>query len=192
MRLRQIGFLTTALALSLTQVTAHAADQPPAAPDQTDVLMLEQAKTACAAAEFKGFFEAFVLSQAVRAAYTADSIDVSVAGKSAPVARADYTGFPIALIDYYWVSANSVVAVLADPKAELEHLKLQWNQSQTNIWRIDWQRVRYDGKSEGGDDLGNVIETYGQPGYLLFTPTETCWNLTQDTVGGPSAGLTEP
>lgn len=151
---------------------------------ETDVLMLETAKTACEAQDFRGFFEAFVRSPFVRDAYSASTISRTVAGITTKVPRESYIGteFPIALMDYYWVSAASARAVSADPKAPYEHLKMEFNQSQTDIWRVDWQRVTYDGKSEGGDDLGNVTGTSGAPGYVLFNPTTDCWQLTDDVV----------
>ena len=152
---------------------------------ESDELMLQAAKSACEARDFRGFFEAFTSSPFVREAYSAATVTRTVDGVSTKVARDVYAGegFPIALMDYYWVSASSARAVLADPKAEYEHLKMEFNQSQSDIWRIDWQRVRYDGKTSGGDDLGNEIGTYGEPGYLLFNPTSACWELTYDFIG---------
>ncbi len=144
---------------------------------ETDDMMLQSAKSACDARDFHGFFEAFTRSPFVREAYAAATVTRTINGVSTKVARDAYAGegFPIALMDYYWVSAASARAVSADPKAAYEHLKMEFNQSQSDIWRIDWQRVRYDGKPNGGDDLGNEIGTYGEPGYLLFSPTATCW-----------------
>lgn len=161
----------------------------PPAEDETDKLALTAAETACKSEDFRSFFEAYVRSQAVRDAYTAAAVTVSKDGTATETPKAAYDAFPIGMIDYYWVSKASETAVLADPSAELEHLKMQFNQSQTNIWRVDWVRVRYDGKSEGGDDLGNETGTYGDPGYLLFNPTAACWELAQDTTGGPGSGL---
>lgn len=154
---------------------------------ETDELMLKSAKSACEARDFHGFFEAFTRSPFVREAYSQATVTRTVDGVSTRVARDVYAGegFPIALMDHYWVSATSARAALADPGAEYEHLKMEFNQSQSDIWRVDWQRVRYDGKSEGGDDPGNEIGTYGEPGYVLFSPTAACWELTDDITGTP-------
>jgi hypothetical protein len=71
----------------------------------------------------------------------------------------------------------------ADPAAEIEYLDMEFNQSQANQWAVDWQVVRYDGNSEGGDDLGEIVERIGEPGVLSFEPYDGCWRLIEDSRG---------
>ena len=70
-------------------------------------------------------------------------------------------------------------------------IPFQFNESQSEQFAVEWARVHYDGKSEGGDDLGNIIGPDGEPlppgthpdadGQLLFWPTKDCWQLEADT-----------
>jgi len=149
-----------------------------------DRLALQAAAQACAAQDPKAFVHAFIASPAVRKKYSAPQIALVRYGKdgkviaSNKVAAAAYTRFPIRQLDYYFKAAASE-----------EYVELEINQSQSNQIAADWTRVRYDGKSEGGDDLGKAFTLDGKPyqvgssrtdGQLLFEPTASCWQLTGD------------
>lgn len=165
----------------------------PAAADLslTDRNALELARSACAARDFPGLFTAMASSAAVRRKYTANSIEVSLLDQqgatlsSSLVASNAYDGFPVRQVDYYYKPARPVIAGDQD-----EYLDVEFNQSQDDVFSVDWARVHYDGNSEGGDDLGRIIGPDGAPlppgehprsdGQLLFKPTSDCWQLEAD------------
>jgi len=157
---------------------------------QHDRNALETARTACANQDFKTLFSAMAVSKAVRQKYSAPTIEVSVFdGKgnvsTRKVARTAYDDFPVRQVDYYYKPAKPKMAGDED-----EYLDLQFNESQNEVFSVEWARVHYDGKSEGGDDLGNIIGPDGKPlppgthpdadGQLLFEPTRDCWQLQSD------------
>ena len=176
--------------------TAAADDQatPAAASarDETDKIMLASAATACEAEDYKAFFDAMISSAAVRRKYSAATMAFGRFDASrtpyAPIeekkiAAADYRAFPIKMVDHYRQSTFPVRAGDKD-----EHVILAFNQSQSNQISVEWTRVHYDGKSTGGDDLGQAFVLGGQPykadgrtdGQLLLYPTATCWELVAD------------
>ncbi len=181
------------------QVAAPAAATPTtsapsaaAARDETDTIMLASAASACEAEDYKAFFDAMISSAAVRRKYSAATIDFGrfdasrtpyAAIEEKKIAAGDYRVFPIQMVDYY---RKSVVPARAGDKDE--YVILAFNQSQANQISVEWTRVHYDGKSEGGDDLGNALDLSGQPyeadgptdGQLLLYPTATCWELVAD------------
>ncbi|MDR6833223.1 MULTISPECIES: hypothetical protein [unclassified Sphingopyxis] len=173
-------------------VSAAPTAPAPTAPDETDAIMLAAAGSACKAEDYKAFFDAMIASVAVRRTYSAAKIDVVrydaartpyTAIETKKIAASDYSDFPIKMVDHY---RQSVVP--ARPGDTDEHVILQFNQSQSNQISVEWTRVHYDGKSEGGDDLGQAVDLDGQPydaggrvdGQLLLYPTETCWQLVAD------------
>lgn len=175
-----------------TVPVAAAASAAPTAPDETDTIMLSAAAAACKAEDYQAFFDAMIASAAVRRAYSAATIDVvrfdaartpytAIATKT--IAAADYRDFPIKMVDHYRQSV--VPARTGDTD---EHVILQFNQSQSNQISVEWTRVHYDGRSDGGDDLGQAVDLDGQPydaggrvdGQLLLYPTATCWQLVAD------------
>lgn len=159
---------------------------------QYDRNALDLARGACANRDFQGLFSAMASSKAVRRLYTASSIQVSVldangeAISSRQVAGDEYSEFPVKMMDYYYRPARPAV----DGDAH-EYLDLEFNQSQHDDYSVEWARVHFDGQSEGGDDLGNMIGANGQrlapgthpiaDGQLLFRPTKDCWQLIEDT-----------
>ena len=176
---------SVSIALLASLALAPVAAAAPDAVSETDRFALDSAAAACADGEFAAFFRAFALSPAVRLKYAAPEIAVTTAnGETRRVPRENYDGFPIATIDYYWVSADSAAAFEKDPDAGFQHVALEFNQGQNEVWSVEWVRVRYDGPSED-DELGNVVETIGAPGQLLFSPTDTCWALTDDITLTP-------
>ncbi|CAN7218474.1 hypothetical protein LJR016_000660 [Devosia sp. LjRoot16] len=158
---------------------------PVAAESAHDQDALQMAADACSNQEFSSLLQAMAISDAVVARYSAHSVSVIVDGVKASVPRQSYRDFPIGMLDYYWISRASMQAWEANPHTELVHLQLERNQSPSNQWRIDYVAVRYDGNSSGGDDLGDVVETIGPPGYLLFEPIAGCWELVEHGVGAP-------
>lgn len=171
---------------------AAAASAAPTAPDETDTIILAAAAAACKAEDYKAFFDAMIVSAAVRRAYSAATIDVVrfdaartpyTPMETKKIAAADYRDFPIKMVDHYRQSV--VPARTGDTD---EHVMLQFNQSQSNQISVEWTRVHYDGRSEGGDDLGQAVDLDGRPydaggrvdGQLLLYPTATCWQLVAD------------
>lgn len=174
------------------QATPPIATPAPSPLTQLDRNALEMARTACANRDFKTLFTAMAVSKPVRQKYSAPMIEVSVPDakgnilSTRKVARADYDDFPVRQVDYYYKPAKP--KVVGD---ESEYLDLEFNESQSEQFSVEWARVHYDGKSEGGDDLGNIIGPDGKPlppgthpdadGQLLFWPTKDCWQLEADT-----------
>lgn len=145
---------------------------------EVDAQSLAAAANACQGGRFNEFWGSFVQSGAVRARYTAEQVRFGDVGRSRTMARTDYAAsrsFPVALWDYAWVAANST-----NREAQLgpDFLDLSINQSSSNRVRVDW--VRRTGGNFEGLDTPESYTTFGQPGYLLFMPTESCWELVED------------
>jgi hypothetical protein len=140
-------------------------------------MALDEAALACSNNNPGSFFTAFLGSSAVRQKYTADELAVITNGAhgrvESRVPGRDYADFPLAIIDYYYVTT------IGPARDGYAHIKHEINQSADNRLRVDWVSVFYDGNSEGGDDPGAEIGTGDDPGTLLFYPTDTCWELVQ-------------
>jgi hypothetical protein len=160
--------------------------------------MLASAAKACrspGADGYAAFFEAFARSDAVRKKYAASTVNLIQSdpvtgrqtqrradGRAYVDGRADWE-FPIQIVDYDYKPTQPV-----RPGDEDEHVKLEINQSQSNQISVEWTRVRYDGLSDGSDDLGAAFDLDGRPydrargadGQLLFEPRDTCWALVAD------------
>jgi hypothetical protein len=165
---------------------------PASAPlTESDRIALEMARGACAARDFRGLFTQMAASAAVRIAYSAPIIEVSTLGRNGEpsqtrqIAARAYRDFPIRLVDYYFKPVAP-----SNPGDSDEYIDIAFNQSQNDQFSVEWARVHYDGKSEGGDDLGNIIGPDGAPlpagthpdadGQLLFEPNANCWQLVAD------------
>ena len=163
---------------------------------ETDRRMLEQAASACSEnggdteEEFRSFFEAFVSSPEVRRKYGAAEIHYTIYGDGKVLSDqlldpSAYAYFPIRLEDYYYMPVQPTRAGDGD-----EYLDLQFNQSSSNDFSVEWSRIHYDGQSAGGDDLGNPLDAGGKPiprgthpdpaGQLLFHPAGNCWEFSDD------------
>ncbi|MCH2236577.1 MAG: hypothetical protein MK060_01700 [Blastomonas sp.] len=158
---------------------------------RTDHNALEMAKHACESRDFRALFTAIAVSPAVRRKYSAASITIGVLdsrGKilwTRQVAATAYNDFPVTQIDFYYKPTKHLKAGDED-----EYLDIQFNQSQSGDFSVDWARVHYDGQSDGGDDLGNIVGPDGKPlppgmhpfadGQLLFRPVGDCWKLRED------------
>ena len=157
---------------------------------ESDRTLLGVAASACRSQDKSGFFDAFIQSRAVQRKYTARTVELSVRGLGGERYRlrkidgTEYPGAPIDMIDYYRKPAQPSRAGDLE-----EYVMISINQSQSNQISVEWTRVHFDGKSEGGDDLGNAFDLDGKPydpggrtdGQLLFAPTSDCWELVADT-----------
>jgi hypothetical protein len=158
--------------------------------NETDQMMLQQAETACKTADYREFFDAFISSKFVQQKYTASTIEYTLRnpdGKllsSRKIAAWDYRDFPIFMLDHYRKPTKPLTA--GDKK---EYVILELNVGRESDLHFEWARVRFDGKSEGGDDLGSPLDMDGVPydpdgfkdGQLMFFPTSDCWVLVADT-----------
>ena len=170
------------LALSMAGMSSVAA-KTKSGLSELDANALQMAEDACRNEEFTSLLQAMAISDAVLLKYSAPTISIVRDGDATSVSSGDYDDFPVGMLDYYWISRASMLAWEDNPDAEIEHLEMEFNQSQSNQWAVDWQQVRYDGNSSGGDDLGEVVERIGQPGVLLFELTRDCWELVEDYRG---------
>ncbi len=148
-----------------------------------------QAKSACKRSDFKQFFEAFVRSPEVQAKYSAKKIRVVKDGVGADKTMLKYSDFPIGMIDYNWVTGQSLRNLVAKVDAPFEYITLEMNQVADGRARVDWVRMGYKNGSPNEGEENDTTGPYGKPGYLLFYPTKTgCWELIQDTQGGDADG----
>lgn len=160
-----------------------------AANPDDDSVVLDRAVAACRAGDFKGFFDAFVRAEPIRSGYTAPTVVVTrYRADGRPPERSEtsedgFDGFPIRVEDIYWRPAASVAEAGED-----EYLQLEFDESQGEVFAVSWTRVRYNGKIEGGDDLGEALTPDGLPlqtgrlpeGKLVFRPFRDCWRLVAD------------
>jgi len=158
---------------------------------ESDRLFLEMADRACNAVDFESFFKAYSGSWAVRAKYTAATVTHGPTGKSRAEPRAAYldqNAFPIAPMDYDFVTAESAAAFETKPDAswrDLSYVQLEFNTANDNRRRVDWlpgifQKHQTPPPPELEEGLGELVRATGGGGTLLFFPTETCWELVED------------
>ena len=94
--------------------TAAASGQAGRTMTESDRLFLEMAEGGCNAVDFPSFFKAFSGSWAVREKYTAAMVTQGMTGKSSAQPRGAYldrNDFPIAPMDYEFVTAESAARV---------------------------------------------------------------------------------
>ena len=116
----------------------------PVAAQNDEILNWEkQAETACNTYDFKGFFEAFLRSDKVRTKYSARQIDRVRDGTSVPVAGSAYNDFPLGMLDYSWVTAESVRRNEAGLPPPYEYVELEINIAGDRRARVDWVRMGY-------------------------------------------------
>lgn len=179
------------LAQSAGTAPSKRAATPTQAVSESDRNALEMASNACKSQDYRTFFNAFASSKAVRQKYSAVKVRYAVLGphgekiSERTFDAASYPNFPVKMSDYYYKPVKPARAGDAD-----EYLDLQFNQSQNNDLSVEWSRVHYDGRSDGGDDLGNPLDANGKPipkgthldpeGQLLFHSTADCWELSED------------
>lgn len=158
---------------------------------ESDRLFLKMADGACNAVDFASFFKAFSGSWAVREKYSAATVNYGMTGKSRAVPRSEYLGlddFPVAPMDYDFVTAESAAAFDSKPGAswrDLSYVSLEFNTANDNRRRVDWlpgifQKHQTPPPPELEEGLGEMVRATGGGGTLLFFPTETCWDLVED------------
>ena len=158
---------------------------------ESDRLFLEMADRACNAVDFESFFKAYSGSWAVRAKYTAATVTHGLTGKSRAEPRGAYLdqkAFPIAPMDYDFVTAESAARFEAKPDAswrDLTYVELEFNTANDNRRRVDWlpgifQKHQTPPPPELEEGLGELVRATGGGGTLLFFPTATCWELVED------------
>ena len=174
-----------------TAGTAGADDRPVRTTTESDTLFLEMADGGCKSHDFRSFFWAYSGSWAVREKYTAETITVGMAGQSRPKPRRGYldqNDFPIAPMDYEFVTAESAGLFESKRNAswrDLSYVQLEFNTASDNRQRVDWlpgifQKHLTPPPPELEEGLGDMVRKTGGGGTLLFSPTKTCWELTQD------------
>lgn len=177
--------------LGNTAGTDGANDRPRLVTTESDRLTLEMARGACQENDFKGFFQAYTRSWLVRENYTADTVRFGEAGRTFAKSKRSYVDeglFPIGMIDYTWVTADTVRLFDADPEFDWRksrYVELEFNTANDNRRRVDYQAGIFERNldpppPELEEGLGAMIEPVGPGGYLLFYPTETCWELVED------------
>ncbi len=157
---------------------------------ESDRLSLQAADAACQSGDPNAFFDAFIQSKAVQKKYSAPAIEYVLLRPDFTVNRweeikaSDYTDFPMMMVDYYRKSTRPVRA------GDDEHVVIELSQGQNETFVVEWTRVIYDGKSDGGDDLGTAFTLDGLPyrkgesgtdGTLFFDTANECWQLSTDT-----------
>ncbi len=158
---------------------------------ESDRLFLDMADGACNAVDFASFFKAYSGSWAVREKYSAATVNYGMTGKSRAVPRSEYLGrddFPVAPMDYDFVTAESAAAFESKPGAswrDLSYVALEFNTANDNRRRVDWQpgifqKHQTPPPPELEEGLGEMVRATGGGGTLLFFPTETCWELVED------------
>ena len=177
---RSLGWAIAAI-LGLMAAGASATDT---ASGESDRFHAESAAQACRERDFPAFVWPFANSTAVRARHTAATVRVTEAGAtrvlpaSAYLARND---FPIAMIDYSYVTAASMRAFEApgggDPAA-LSYVQVDFGDAPGGRQRVDWTEGRFE--PDEGDGPGTLVERTGTSGALIFEPAGGCWRLVED------------
>ncbi len=174
-----------------TAGTDGADDRPVRTMTESDRLFLEMADGACNAVDFASFFKAYSGSWAVREKYTAATVTYGMTGKSRAKPRRQYldqNDFPIAPMDYEFVTAESAARFESKPGAswrDLSYVRLEFNTANDNRRRVDWlpgifQKHLTPPPPELEEGLGELVQETGGGGTLLFFPTATCWELVED------------
>ncbi len=177
------------LLISLSAIGVFFGSTPAFAEDSGVITWEIQAKSACERSDFKQFFEAFARSPEVQVKYSAKKIRVVKDGVGADKTVLKYSDFPIGMIDYNWVTGQSLRNLVAKVDAPFEYITLEMNQVADGRARVDWVRMGYKNGSPNEGEENDTTGPYGRPGYLLFYPTKTgCWELIQDTQGGDADG----
>ena len=177
---RHIGRLMAA-ALGLFASTVWVADTTL---DESDRFHLAEAKGACDRQDFPAFVWPFANSRAVRERHSAARIRVTEGGRTRDVSAAAYIDrgdFPIAMIDYSYVTGPSIRAFEApaggDP-ALLAYVEVDFHDAPGGRRRADWTEGRFEPGE--GDGPGTLIERTGTSGSLVFEPAGGCWRLVED------------
>ncbi|PZQ23911.1 MAG: hypothetical protein DI569_02795 [Sphingopyxis macrogoltabida] len=178
-------------ALLCAAVPVSAADAAADADADGDAQFLEMAEAACRSDDFDAFLWPFANSRAVRERYSAPRIAAGGERDSRDLPRGTYLAggdFPILMIDFSYVTAESFRRFEAGDgdASRLAYVDVEINTAQDERRRVDWAPARF--APGEGDGPGTLIEKTGPGGYLLFSPTGDCWQLTADIreAGGAS------
>jgi hypothetical protein len=178
-----------------TAGTDGAQDRPRRTLTESDRLRLEMAEGACRSKDFGGFFRAFSGSWAVRERYTASEVAFGEVGKANKLTRRRYLDrnhYPLATIDYFYVTAET--AMLFDANGGdsdvLRYVMIEINEASDGRARVDWlpgifEKDLTPPPTEVGDGLGELVQETGSGGHLLFRPTTECWELVDDIANPP-------
>jgi hypothetical protein len=178
-----------------TAGTDGADDRPVRISTEQDKNALKMAEGACKASDFKQFLRAFSASWLVQERYTASRVDFGTVGSSRAMPMRQYldqNNFPFAPMDNSYVTAESARFFDSDPDAnwrKLVFVQLEFNTSSGNRQRVDWvsgvfERNLDPPPSDLEEGLGELLQP-GSSGYVLFEPTVSCWQLTQDVNNPP-------
>jgi hypothetical protein len=181
-----------------TAGTDGADDRPRREFTESDRLSIEMAENDCKFNEFAGFFRAFSRSWAVRERYTAVNVQFGSAGASRRMPMRQYldqNNFPIAPMDNGYVTAESAMKFDLDGDnadwRSLVFVELSFETASDNRQRVDWVAGTFERNLDPPpayleEGLGKLLKAKSR-GYLLFEPTDKCWELTQDVVTMPWA-----
>lgn len=173
-----------------TAGTDGADDRPRREMTESDRLSLGFAKDACKFNDFDGFFSAFIRSWAVRERYTAAKVQFGTAGRSRPMPMRQYldqNNFPIAPMDMSYVTTESAnMFDVNDNWKSLVFVELAFETASDNRQRVDWVSGKFERNLDPPpayleEGLGKLLEVKNR-GYVLFEPTDSCWELTQDVL----------
>lgn len=182
--------IATLLLLAACGADRAATAKPLAQPlTESDRMLLREAAAACTDADANAFFDVFIQSAAVRRKYSARTVTFALQTQDSKLLRRSeilgsrYLDFPIMMVDYYRKPARPL-----RPGDDDEYVEISIYKGPQNQLAVEWTRVHYDGRSDGGDDLGNAITLDGKPydpagssdGQLLFRPAGGCWELESD------------
>lgn len=177
---RRFGWAMAAM-LGVCAPAVSAAD---IAADDSERFHAEEAERACGAHDFPAFVWPFANSSALRARHVAASVRVTEAGSTRAVPASAYLArgdFPIAMIDYSYVTAASMRAFEApgggDPAA-LSYVQVDFGDAPGGRQRVDWTEGRFE--PDEGDGPGTLVERTGTSGALIFEPAGGCWRLVED------------
>jgi hypothetical protein len=137
---------------------------------------VEQAQNACRAGEFEAFFEAFLSSTLVQRRYLASRIKMRWPARSASVPDHQYLRIPIMRYDWQYA--------LNQGRPGAEKVKLDILADPDGGYRVSYVRATFNDKGEG-DSPGEIVETFGPVGTLVFESQKGCWRLVEESVGYP-------
>lgn len=130
---------------------------------------------ACTPEGYWEFFESYVRSERVRAAYTWPQVQVrrlqAQDQNVATLKKENYDGFRIGLDDSRWVYLDATNQAGQSARLDLQE------HSNGQTFRVDYTRAVFE-EAEDGDE--KVVKTYGDPGAYVFEFRNGCWHLTQE------------
>lgn len=173
----------------------RADEQAVPALSESDALILGMAEGACLDGDYRAFIQAFSRSAAVRERYTAAGVTVGQVGDTRRTLRQRYLAmdrYPIAMLDYLIVTAESAKAFETGDGSpdDRRYVQVKISQASNNHIRVDWlpgifEKDLTPRPPDLEEGLGDLVLETGSGGRLLFTPTDTCWELAEDVANPP-------